>query len=176
MKRLLIPLTVLVALAVLAAPAVAKEQGVDVSSTPAGIGPGQPWTPEIRVLADPEALSAGSPPTLVIRNAKSGKTINFPATPTGEPGTYDVRVVFPDAGTWSYEVIGGIDGRIYPYPAVTIGAPVAAESPVQATQAEPIPTAESGSFPAGPVAGGLAGLTLLGFALLARGRMRRVAS
>jgi hypothetical protein len=59
----------------------------------------------------------GLKPTLTIRKvptraaaavAKSRPTTRtFAARPTGSPGVYRVRVFFPNAGTWRYEVFDG---------------------------------------------------------------------
>ncbi len=166
----------LVTLVALAEPAAAKEQGVEVSSTPTGIDPGEPWTPTIRVLADPGALNSGRPPTIVIRNTGSGESVEFTTAPTGKSGIYDARVVFPEAGTWSYEIVGGIDGRIYPYPAVTIGDPVSPDPAPQPAPSEPVSDPDPGSLPAAPLAGGLAGVVVLGLALVGLVRIRRAAS
>ena len=47
------------------------------------------------------------------------------AKPTGRPGVYEARAVFPEAGRWTYTVDDGFS-RIHDYPAVTIGGAASA--------------------------------------------------
>ena len=101
MKKLLLVL----ALAAVAAPA-ASAGGwatVGLSSLPGGTGPGDRWSVDLTVLQHGETPLQGIAPVLTIRN-DDGATRSFTGTPTGTPGVYRVDVVFPSAGTWSYEV------------------------------------------------------------------------
>ena len=66
-------------------------------------------------------------PAVTIANGDATKT--FAATPTGKPGEYRARVVFPTAGRWTYEIDDGfISEQPHTYPAVQIQgtAPAAA--------------------------------------------------
>lgn len=89
---------------------------VQLSSTPRGLSAGEPWVVDITVLQHGRTPLDGLKPTLTIRKSPritSGvakgrpTTRTFLARPTGSPGVYRARVVFPSAGTWSYEVFDG---------------------------------------------------------------------
>ena len=93
---------------------------VSLSSTPDGLGPGQPWVVELEILQHGRTPLDGVEPSIVLTNGATGKTEYVAAKPTGRPGTYEVRAVFPDAGRWTYAVDDGFS-RVHDYPAVTIG-------------------------------------------------------
>jgi hypothetical protein len=90
---------------------------VKLSSTPRGLSAGEPWVVDITVLQHGRTPLDGLKPTLTIRKSSprltSGvakgrlTTRTFAARPAGKPGVYRVRVVFPSAGTWRYEVYDG---------------------------------------------------------------------
>jgi hypothetical protein len=166
MRRLVtILLLTLVAAALAAGPTLAKEVGANLDSTPAGLDAGDSWTPLVFMVTEDGLQTNAGPPTLTIRNS-SGETTDFTATTGPEPGVYELRVVFPDAGRYRYWVTDPATGRRYDFPVVTIGEPVAA-APVVKPE-DPVPaTADDGSFPAWPVGAGVAaGLALVGLALL----------
>lgn len=79
----------------------------------AGVSPQPPetagttWVASITVLQHGRTPLSGVKPTLTIRNSRSGESKTFPAKPTGKAGVYRAEVVFPSAGTWSYEVYDG---------------------------------------------------------------------
>jgi hypothetical protein len=117
MRRSLLVLAAASAL-VLAGTAVAGGWAtVQLSSTPRGLSAGEPWVVDITVLQHGRTPLDGLKPTLTIRKsvpritnavAKGRPTIrSFAARPTGRPGVYRARVVFPSAGTWRYEVYDG---------------------------------------------------------------------
>jgi YtkA-like len=119
-------LTVLLAL--LAAPS-ALAGGwatVGLDSTPAGVEPGKPWNVDITVLQHGRTPLTGITPMVSIESG--GVSKQFIAEPTGEPGVYRASVVFPSAGTWSYEVHDGFIDVPHTFPAVEISAPAAPES------------------------------------------------
>ncbi len=175
MKRLLVMLAVVaVWTGVLSTAALAKEGHVEMSAFPGGIGPGEPWDATIVLLADPGSLAAVSPPTATIRNVASGEERAFQSTPAeGREGTYDVRVVFPSAGTWAYAVTDPVTGGVFQFDPVTIAEPVtpAPSSPPPA-QAVPLPDGSSDSFPLWPVLGGVLGFAIAVLALTLRGHGR----
>ena len=140
MRRLMTGLLLMLVAAALAGPAAAKEANVELGSTPAGLGPGDPWNLGIQVFADPGALAKADPPVVTIRNS-SGEETRFPAEPLGtEPGTYTATVVFPEAGTWTYEVYDSATGRTYEYDPVVIEGPaVAPTAGAPATRNRPQP-------------------------------------
>jgi len=102
---------------------------VSLSSTPDGLGPGQAWTVEMEILQHGRTPLDGVEPSIVLTNGATGKTEYVAAKPTGRPGTYEARAVFPEAGRWTYAVDDGFS-RIHDYPAVTIGG--AASAPAAA--------------------------------------------
>ncbi len=87
---------------------------VRLSSTPKGLSADEPWVVNITVL---QHGLASQPlcclrPTVTIRRVAQlrstspalERSLTFKARPTGRTGVYRARVVFPDAGTWRYEV------------------------------------------------------------------------
>ena len=125
MHRFFIPLAL--AAALIAAPS-AFAGGwatVGLSSTPAGVQPGDPWDVSITVLQHGRTPLQDVQPTLTIRNGDSSKT--FAAKPTDKPGVYAASVTFPSAGQWTYEVNDGfITQQPHTFRAVQIGEPVSA--------------------------------------------------
>jgi hypothetical protein len=106
MRRLLISL----ALVVLVAPAGAFAGGwatVGLGPPDDGIGPGDTWNAEVKVLQHGITPLDGVSPTVTIRNAATGQAKTFKAAPTDESGVYLAKVVFPSKGKWSYEVYDG---------------------------------------------------------------------
>ena len=87
---------------------------VRLSSSPKGLSADEPWLVNITVL---QHGLASQPlcclkPTVTIRRvapvrstaAAVKESLTFRARPTNRTGVYRARVVFPDAGTWRYEV------------------------------------------------------------------------
>jgi hypothetical protein len=145
--------------------ALAKEKGVELGSTPAGVEPGERWTTTLYLLAGPPELFAAAEPGVTIRNVETGERTTFPARPTNVPLEYDVRVVFPEAGWYTVEAFSGETGRSYP-----IGGQWLIQGP-EAVPPVVAPTAGgTSSFPVWPVlAGGIAFLlAAAGAALLFR--------
>jgi hypothetical protein len=123
MRRLLIGLT----LAALALPAGATAGGwatAGLGPPSDGTGPGDTWNAQITILQHGMTPLNGVSPTVTIRNGSTAKT--FKATPTGEPGKYAAKVVFPSGGQWTYEVYDGFTqyggAKSHTFPAITIGA------------------------------------------------------
>ena len=102
---------------------------VTLSSTPAGLGPGDPWVVDMEILQHGRTPLDGVEPSIVLTNGATGETRTVQARPAGRPGHYEARAVFPDAGRWTYAVDDGFS-QVHDYPAVTIGgagsAPAAA--------------------------------------------------
>ena len=95
---------------------------VGMSSTPEGVGPGEPWVVDMKVLQHGVTPLEGVHPRLTIVNGDARRT--FDAKATKEPGVYRVSVTFPTTGLWSYEVDDGfVSGRPHTFKAVQIGAP-----------------------------------------------------
>ena len=89
---------------------------VKLSSSPKNVSAGEPWIVDVTVLQHGLATQplSGLKPTLSIRKVASARVTSasggaptprtFRAKPTSRPGVYRVRVVFPAAGMWRYEV------------------------------------------------------------------------
>lgn len=152
--------------------ALAKEGGVELSSTPSGLGPGDPWTPSMTVIDVDGQLPANAKPGIRITNVDTGRTIDYPARPTGDPAVYAVRVVFPTPGRWDYVAYDGVTDRLYEYPTTTILAPKATAPAVPAPAAT---RTEEGSFPLWPLVGSLGGAGALALAAFLARRSRRFA-
>ena len=102
---------------------------VGLESMPDGVNAGDAWTAEITVLRHGVTPTDGAAPILTIRNKKTGASESFEAQPAGETGVYTARVVFPDAGTWSYEIDNGLAATGYGESATTTYSPVAIAGP-----------------------------------------------
>ena len=125
MRKLLISL----ALVALAAPAGALAGGwatAGLGPPDDGIGPGDTWNAEVKVLQHGETPLTGVNPTVTIRNVSTGQAKTFKARPTDTPGVYLAKVVFPSEGKWSYEVYDGFtqygDAQTHKFTTLDIGA------------------------------------------------------
>jgi hypothetical protein len=105
MRRLLLTL----ALVALATPASALAGGWATAglSPPDGVGAGDTWNADVKILQHGRTPLAGVSPTVTIRNVATGNEKTFTAKPTGEIGVYRAKVVFPTAGKYSYKVYDG---------------------------------------------------------------------
>lgn len=106
MRKLLIGL----ALAALAVPASAAAGGwatVGLGPPDDGTGAGDTWNAKVTVLqhGNPETPLQGVTPTLTIKKGSTTKT--FKGSSTNEEGVSTIKVVFPSAGQWTYEVYDG---------------------------------------------------------------------
>lgn len=145
----------LVAVAALAPAALAKDGGVELSSTPYGTPPGGTWTTGLTVIDLNGRLPASAKPTIEVTNLDTGSRTVFAAEPTGTRGRYTVDVVFPAPGRYAYTATDGFTDREYTFPPVRI---------VGTGSAVPVPSAGGdGSFPVwAPVVGGIALLLVAG--------------
>ena len=162
-------LLVLVAVAagVFAGSAMAKEGGVELSSSPGGTKPGDPWTPTLTLVGGSPELLAQAKPGVAIREVDTGKRYAFAAEPTKDPHQYAVSVVFPHEGWYTVEAFDGVSGRSY-----TIGGQVYIGGTDSGTPTGAVPprSTQEGGFPIWPAAAGGSALFLaaLGAALLLR--------
>jgi hypothetical protein len=142
---------------------------VNLSSTPAGIAAGEIWTVDISFVTQGRVLSPdGMQPVVVVQDATTGEKRTFVSHATGVAGVFRADVVFPWAGTWSYEVAPGAYGPFFAYPAVNVKA---AAAPVgQASSAPPEQVAPNLGIVGASAA--LIGLALLGGLGLAATRRR----
>jgi hypothetical protein len=158
--------------AALATGAFAKEGGVELSSTPSGLGPGDPWTPSLTGIDVDGQVPANAEPGVRITSLETGRTIDYPATPTKEPAVYTVRVVFPTAGRWDYAAYDGVSDRVYEFPPTLI---VADGTSVPVTPPTSAGRIDEGSFPLWPLVGSLGGAAALGAIAFLAIRSRRFA-
>jgi len=158
----------LLAAAALSAGAFAKEGGVELSSTPFGTKPGDPWTGTLTLIGSPGLVSQADP-TISVNNLGTGKTEVFRPTrdTSGKPNLFHYSVVFPEAGRYRYTVRDGVTGREYNYPVVRIVEPAA--TPI----VKPAAGTGEDSFPLWPLIGALGGAGLLAAAALMALRGRR---
>ena len=136
--RQLIALSVLVAALVVVGTANAGGFAtVGISSLPTGVGPGEPWDPEITIRQHGVTPLEGLTPTLTISDDATGASHDFTASATGEPGVYRAHVVFPESGSWNIAVATGWwgEGSLTAGPVTIAGDPAGG--------------AEPGSFPTG---------------------------
>jgi hypothetical protein len=122
--------------------------GMD-SQPPDGGGPGSTWDVELNVLQHGVTPLDGVSPAITIRNLDNGDTRTFRATPTGEPGKYAAKVVFPSAGTWDYEINDGFSQTHTFKPIAIVGDAAAAPG-----------DGDGGSFPVGWTIAGAAAILL----------------
>jgi hypothetical protein len=99
---------------------------VELSSTPAGLGPGDPWLVEMEILQHGRTPLDGVQPSIVLTEQATGATRTVAAESTGRAGVYAARAVFPEAGRWTYAVDDGFS-QVHDYPAVTIGGAAASQ-------------------------------------------------
>jgi hypothetical protein len=128
------PLLLLAAVAALALAGTAAGGGwatVQLSSLPKGLSAGEAWVVDVTVLQHGQTPLAGLKPTLTIRKAaartpagSTPKARTFAARPTARAGVYRARVVFPSAGRWRFEVYDGFveygGARTHTFAPVTI--------------------------------------------------------
>ena len=159
-------LVIVSALAAVAAPASAGGWAtVGLASTPEGVSAGETWEAEITVLRHGVTPTDGAAPSLTIRNRGTGMSETFPAEAAGETGVYTARVVFPEAGRWSFEVDNGLAATGYGESATTTYAPVTID---------PGSGGAPQSFPVLPVTVLAGALALLAFAAFGVRRWRRL--
>ncbi len=94
---------------------------VGLSSLPGGTPAGGKWSVDMTVLQHGRTPLEGIAPVITIVNT-DGDSHRFVGAPTGKPGVYHADVVFPSAGTWSYEVWDDFS-QTHTFKPVQIGAP-----------------------------------------------------
>jgi hypothetical protein len=159
MRKALIGTAVLAALAFAAPASAGCWATAGLASPPEGIAAGEVWTARITVLQhgrNPLPDAANATPKVSIVNGATGARKTFTAKASDPAaGRYEARVVFPSAGTWSYEVFDGFTSwngrpapcaRTHTFASVQIGGPGAASG------------SGSDTFPVWPVAGGVGAL------------------
>jgi hypothetical protein len=190
LKRILIAAVLLGSLVQAGVASAGCNATVGLAPPPAGIGPGTTWTAEMTVLQHgvrPLPNAATAHPTLTIVNDETGARKTFTSQPTDDPAVFVADVVFPAAGTWSYEVYDDFtaleDGTAAPcaqthsFAAVSVGGAPAGGGgePPTAAPANPVSAvAPAGDgFPVWPVVGAaLAALAALALSLAVLRRRR----
>jgi hypothetical protein len=116
MRRSLIGVAAIAALALAGTALAGGWATVKLSSSPKGLSAGEPWVVDITVLQHGLATQplCCLTPTVTIRKvggtraaSSIAQTRTFRARPTSRIGRYRARVVFPSAGTWRYAVYDG---------------------------------------------------------------------
>lgn len=152
----------LLAVLLLALPASALGGGfatVQLSSLPEGTPAGGTWSVELTVLQHGRTPLEDVAPVVRVRGPAG--TQEFPARPAGRPGVYAADVVFPEEGTYRYEIWDGFT-QTHTYAPVSI-----------ADGGEPAAPGGERSFPLLPVAaGGAAALLLAALGVVAARRRR----
>jgi MYXO-CTERM domain-containing protein len=112
--------SVVVAVLALAPSAAAKGPHAVVEPGPGGIEPGKPWVSTLTLIEFRSREIARARPRMVLRSGSA----RFVVRPSREQvlgkGRYELSVVFPRAGRWSYTVVHG--ARRFEFPAAVIGA------------------------------------------------------
>ena len=125
MRRLIIGAVLVASLAVAGSAAAGGWATAGLAPPPDGTGPGDTWNAQVTIRQHGMTPLSGVKPTVSIRNEKTGASKTFPARPTGKPGVYEAKVVFPEAGTWSYAVWDGFTQyggeKAHRFAPVTIG-------------------------------------------------------
>lgn len=122
MKHMMrIPLLVVLGLVLVPASALGGGYATaGLSSTPAGVEPGQPWKVDITILQHGQTPMTDVEPAVVVRGP-DGTTERFPGARTDTPGVYRAEVVFPAAGRYTYEVDDGFTNAVaHTFPPVEI--------------------------------------------------------
>ncbi len=132
---------------------------VGLGSLPDGIVAGETWKAQVTVLRHGRTPTDGAKPTVTIRNEQTGRRLTFPARPTWRTGVYEARVVFPEAGSWRFEIDNGLAATGYGVSQTTTYAPVRI-----------VPGDDGGGFPVWPIPVGAAALAL---AAVVHRRLRR---
>jgi hypothetical protein len=177
MPKLLVAAAVAASALVFAAPAAAGCWAtVGVAPPPEGTTAGDVWLANVTVLQhgrNPLPDARDATPTVTIRNRATGEEATFPArVRDAGRGIYVARIVFPSAGTWSYEVFDDFTswgGQEAPCAQThTLGAVAILGAPGSSGGSPPLKS----SFPIWPVVGGALALLAAAIAVvLARGRL-----
>ena len=75
--------------------------GWSVNPPPQNVRPGDVWVARIAVFG----AAANTAPLLTVQNTRTGAFTTTETTPTDEPGLYRARVVFDEAGDYTYSLL-----------------------------------------------------------------------
>ena len=125
MRRFVIGTAIAASLAVAGSAGAGGWATAGVAPPPDELSPGDTWNAQITIRQHGMTPLAGVEPTVTIRNADTGASKTFEASPAGKRGVYEAKVVFPEAGTWRYEVYDGFTqyggARAHTFAPITIG-------------------------------------------------------
>jgi hypothetical protein len=141
----------------------------ELAPPPAGAAAGEVWAARITVLQHglhplPDAATATPKVTIIDRGTREKWTFTARASDPAA-GVYEAKVIFPSAGTWSYEVFDGFTtwngepapcAQTHSFAAVEIGEPGAGPRGGSSDRS----ATEASAFPLWPVIGGLGALLL----------------
>lgn len=111
MRQLIVLIVLAVALASAGTASAGGWASVGVDPLPTGIDAGETWRTEVTVLQHGRTPLTDLAPVITIRERDTAEWTDFAATATGEPGVYEARVVFPEAGEWNVIVESGFWGE-----------------------------------------------------------------
>lgn len=100
MRYLIVLATIATALVASAVASAGGWATVGLDPLPTGVGPGEPWNPQLTILQHGKTPLTGLSPTITITLDGTGESRQFVASETDQPGVYLARVVFPEAGSW----------------------------------------------------------------------------
>ena len=81
--------------------------GVNPPPPDDGMSAGGSWEPRITIKQHGTTPLDNLDPAVIITNRDTGERKRFAATPTGNPGEYRAKVVFPSGGEWAVGVYDG---------------------------------------------------------------------
>jgi len=81
--------------------------GVNPPPPDDGMSAGGSWEPRITIRQHGTTPLDNVDPAVIITNRDTGERKRFAATPTGNPGEYQAKVVFPSGGEWAVGVYDG---------------------------------------------------------------------
>jgi hypothetical protein len=169
MKRLLIALVTVGALAQAGAAAAGCWATAGLGPPPDGIAPGATWNARVTVLqhgVTPLPNAATARPTVTIVNEDTKARKIFVARGTDDPAVFVAKVVFPAAGSYRYEVYDDFSSwegepapcaQTHTFASVSIGGGGGASG--QPPTVSPVAAADSAGsgFPVWPVVAGVLG-------------------
>jgi len=163
MRYLIVLATVATALVASAVASAGGWATVGLDPLPTGVGPGEPWNPNMTILQHGKTPLTGLSPTITIIHDETGASQQFVASETGEPGVYEASVVFPEAGAWSIVADSTFGDSKLTYGPVLIDSPAGF-----------VGVGSEDGFPVGPLVALLAGLGVVAAAAFGIVRQRRL--
>ena len=105
--------------------------GVNPPPPDDGMSAGGTWEPKITIRQHGQTPLDNVDPAVIITNSDTGERKRFAATPTGKPGEYQAKVVFPSGGDWAVGVYDGFSqygqGTLHTFGSVAVAGDGAAD-------------------------------------------------